>query len=174
MKRLVSILLCAAALCFAQAPKRAPGFCLADTTGQWRDLADYHGKIVVVEFMQTTCPHCIAFSNTLSGLVKKYGDKLQVLSIALPNDTPQTMMQFAKAHALTWPLLLDQGQVAASYVRKPSLNFPAIYLVDGNGMIVNSWEYGGLNQQIFEGDGLAREIDRLAGTGAPAPAAKKK
>src|SRR5262245_2689902 len=116
MKRLVSILLCAAALSFAQAPKRAPGFCLADTSGQWRDLADYRGKVVLLEFMQTNCAHCIAFSDTLSGLAKKYGDKLQIISIALPNDTPQTMMQFAKTHALTWPLLLDQGQVAASYV----------------------------------------------------------
>src|SRR5215471_19116536 len=106
MKKSLAILLCTAVLGIAQAPKRAPGFCLADTTGQWRDLADYRGKTVLIEFMQTTCPHCIAFSDTLATLSKMYGDKLQVLSIALPNDTPQTMLQFVKAHNITWPLLL--------------------------------------------------------------------
>jgi peroxiredoxin len=174
MKRLVSILLCMAAIGLAQGPKRAPGFCLADTTGQWHDLADYHGKIVIVEFMQTTCPHCVTFSDTLAGLAKKYGDKLQILSLALPNDTPQTMMQFVRNHSLTWPLLLDQGQVAASYVRQPQLNFPAVYLVDGNGMIANHWEFSPLTSQIFEGNGLAREIDRLLAPFSPVTAAPKK
>src|SRR5947208_6452474 len=104
MKKLLSVFLCAAVLLIAQGPKRAPGFCLADTTGQWRDLADYRGKVVLIEFMQTTCPHCAAFSAVLSALQKKYGDKLQILAIALPNDTPQTMMQYANGHKLTYPL----------------------------------------------------------------------
>jgi peroxiredoxin len=162
MKRLVTVLLCAATLITAQlAPRRSPGFCLSDTTGQWRDLADYRGKVVLVEFMQTTCAHCATFTPILAGLVKKYGDKLQVLSIAISPDTPQTMMQFAKGHNLTWPLLFDQGQVAASYVRKPSINFPYVYLVDANGMIAGSWEYGGLTRDVFEGNRLDREIEKL-------------
>jgi hypothetical protein len=84
------------------------------------------------------------------------------------------MLQFARTHALTWPLLLDQGQVAASYVRQPSINFPAVYLIDGNGQIINHWEYGGLTQDIFEGNGLAREIDRVAGPASSGGTAAKK
>jgi peroxiredoxin len=137
-------------------------------------LADYRGKVVLVEFMQTTCPHCEAFTSTLAGLAKKYGDKLQILSIALPNDTTQTMMQFARAHQLTWPLLLDQGQVAASYVRQPSLDFPTVYLIDGSGTIAKHWEYGGLTSQYFEPAALSREIDKLVSPSSPAAASKKK
>ena len=171
MKKAIVLLLCAVALVSAQAPKRAPGFCLADSTGQWRDLADYRGKVVIVEFMQTTCPHCAAFTKVLSGLAQKYAGKVQILSIALPNDTPQAIAEFVRGHGATWPHLFDQGQVAASYVRQPSLNFPAVYLIDANGMIINHWEYGGLTQEIFTGGQLAREIDNLIG---PAPAASKK
>jgi len=174
MKRIITLLVCAAGFLFAQAPQRAPGFCLADTTGQWRDLADYRGKVVIVEFMQTTCPHCADFTKVLSGLVKKYGAKLQVLSIALPNDTPQTMLQFAKGHSLTWPLLLDQGQVAASYVRGPSINFPALYLIDGNGKIAGHWEYSPLTKDVFEGSQLSREVDKLLVPASPVPASRKK
>jgi peroxiredoxin len=174
MKKVIGILLCAAALASAQqAPQRAPGFCLSDSTGQWRDLADYRGKVVIVEFMQTTCPHCANFTTKLTGFARKYGDKLQILSIALSPDTPQTMMQYVNGHKQTWPLLFDMGQVAASYVRRPDLNFPALWLVDGNGMIVNHWEYGGLTKDIFEGDQLSREIDKLIGGAPPAPTKKK-
>ena len=171
MKTIVATLLCGVALFAAGPLRRAPGFCLIDATGQWQDLADYRGKIVLVEFMKTDCPHCASFSTVLSGLKLKYGDKLAVLAISNPPDTPQTMMQFVKDHKLTYPLLLDQGQAAYSYVRTPSIELPTVYLVDANGMIRNSWVDGVLTKDIFEGNGLSREIDKLL-AGAPAPAKK--
>ena len=167
MKKIVAILLFGAALFAAGPLRRAPGFCLIDTSGQWQDLADYRGKIVLVEFMQTNCPHCATFSAVLNGLKSKYGDKLAVLAIANPPDNPQTMMQFVKDHKLTYPLLLDQGQVAYSYVRSPSFDLPGVALIDANGMIRNSWVDGPLTQDIFAGSGLSREIDKLL-AGAPA------
>ena len=170
--KIATLLLCAAALLNAQfMPRRAPGFCLADTTGQWRDLADYRGKVVLIEFMQTTCPHCAVFTDVLSNLQKKYGDKLQILAIALPNDTPQTMMQYAKGHKLTYPLLFDMGQVTASYVRAQSMNFPTVYLVDADGMLNGHWEEGPATKDFFENNGVSREIDRLLAP--PAPPKKK-
>ena len=175
IKKIVAALLCWVALfaaLFAAGPlRRAPGFCLIDTSGEWRDLADYRGKIVLVEFMQTTCPHCASFSTVLNGLKLKYADKLAILAIANPPvDSPQTMAQFVKEHKLTYPLLLDQGQVAYAYVRSPSFDLPGVYLIDANGMIRNSWQNGVLTKDIFEGNGLSREIDKLL---APAPAVKK-
>jgi len=172
LKTLVT-LFCAAALLAAQAPHRAPGFCLVDSTGQWRDLYDYRGKVVLLEFMQTTCPHCATFAPKLKELQQKYGAKLQVLAVAVPNDNPNTISQYVNGHGITYPVLFDMGQVAASYVRVPSLNFPTIYLIDGNGMIQSHYEYGALTQNIFEGNGLLPELDKLAGVAA-APALKKK
>jgi peroxiredoxin len=167
MKTIVATLLCGAALFAAGSLRRAPGFCLIDASGQWQDLADYRGKIVLVEFMQTTCPHCAAFSTVLNGLKLKYGNKLAVLAIANPPvDNPQTTMKFVKEHKLTYPLLLDQGQAAYSYVRAPSFELPTVYLIDANGMIRNSWADGVLTKDIFEGNGLAREIDKLLAGGA--------
>ena len=171
MKTIVATLLCGAALFAAGPLRRAPGFCLIDASGQWQDLADYRGKIVLVEFMKTECPHCGAFSTVLNGLRLKYGDKLAILAIANPPDNPQTMMQFVKDHKLTYPLLLDQGQAAYSYVRSPSIDLPTVYLIDANGMIRNSWVDGVLTKDIFEGNGLSREIDKLL-AGAPAPSKK--
>jgi peroxiredoxin len=173
MKKLLGLLLCTVALFAADPLRRAPGFCLIDTTGQWRDLADYRGKIVLVEIMQTTCPHCATFSSVLNGLKAKYADRLAILALANPPDTPQAMQQFVNGHKLAFPLLYDQGQVAASYVRSPSVDLPTIYLIDGNGMIRNSWQNSVLTKDIFEGQGLSREIDKLLG-GAPAATPAKK
>jgi peroxiredoxin len=169
--KLVTMLLCAAAFVYAQQafnvqqtpPKRAPGFCLADTSGQWRDLYDYRGKVVVLEFMQTTCPHCASFAPTLAAIAQKYPGKVQVLALALPPDTPVTMLQFVNGHKPPYPLLMDMGQVAASYVRAPGLTFPRVYLIDSEGMIRGNWEEGPLTKSIFEGNGLSQEIDRLLG-----------
>src|SRR5450755_2504497 len=151
MKKTIATLLCGIVLFAAGPLRRAPGFCLIDSNGQWQDLADYRGKIVLVEFMQTTCPHCAAFSTVLNGLKLKYGDKLAILAIANPSDNPQTMTQFVTGHKIAYPLLLDQGQAAASYVRSPSVDLPTVYLVDGNGMIRNSWQHNVLTKDIFEG-----------------------
>src|ERR1035437_9866039 len=110
MKKIASALLCWVALFaapFAAGPlRRAPGFCLIDTSEEWRDLADYRGKIVLVEFLQTPCPHCASFSTVLNGLKLAFADKLAILAIANPPvDSPQTMAQFVKEHKLTYPLL---------------------------------------------------------------------
>src|SRR5260370_1813998 len=173
MKRIVATLVFGVALFAAGPLRRAPGFCLVDTNGQWQDLADYRGKIVLVEFVQKNCPHCASFSTVLNGLRAKYADRMAILAIANPPDNPQTMMQFVSGHKLTYPLLLDQGQVAASYARAPSLELPTVYLVDANGMIRNSWVNGVLTKDIFEGAGLSRAIDKLL-VGAPATAPAKK
>jgi peroxiredoxin len=179
MKKAFALLLCIATLSLAQQPmaqpmpKRAPGFCLSDTKAQWHDLADYRGKVVLIEFMQTTCPHCAEFSNVLAKMTQKYGANLQVLSIALPQDTMPMLIQYTQGHKTTWPHLFDMGQVAFSYLRAPSVSFPTVFLVDQNGMIANKWEYGGLTTSIFDGTQLSREIDKLLGASA-APASKKK
>ena len=65
-------------------------------------------------------------------------------------------------------MLFDQGQAAASFmVRSTSVDLPTVYLIDANGMIRNSWANSVLTKDIFEGNGLAREIDRLMAAGTP-------
>jgi peroxiredoxin len=177
MRKTLVTLFCAAALFAADGPRRAPGFCLIDSTGQWRDLADYRGKAVLLEFMQTTCPHCAAFAPKLKEIQQKYGARLQILAVALPPDNPNTILQFVNGHGVTYPVLFDMGQVAGSYVRVPSLEFPTIYLIDANGMIHGHYEYGALTHDIFEANALLPELDKLVGAGAApnaAPAVKKK
>ena len=60
MRIIIATLLFAAALFAADASRRAPGFSLPDSKAQQHDLADYRGKVVILEFIQTACPHCFS------------------------------------------------------------------------------------------------------------------
>ena len=166
MRKLTTLLLLCSAALLAQGPRRAPGFALFDSKMQVYDLYDYRGKIVLLEFIQTTCPHCAAFADILEQVEKKYGDKVQILAVVhAPDDNSNTVAKFAAGHAAQYPILFDQGQMAYSYVRSGSLQFPHVYLIDANGMIQGDYLYGLTTRDVFEGNRLFQEIDRLLAGG---------
>jgi len=166
--RYVIGLLASAALLFASGElsgRRAPGFSLPDLHGQQHDLQDYRGKIVIVDIIQTTCPHCQHLADILDKVAAKYGGKVAVLTFAIPRDTTATVAAFVKEHKVTTPVLFDCGQATASYLKvtpqNPRINVPHLFLIDGQGMIRNDFGYEFDTRNIFDGDGLDPEIDRL-------------
>src|ERR1041384_961173 len=133
MRTFIAILLGAAVLFGADQGRRAPGFALVDARMKLHDLYDYRGKPVIVEFMLTTCPHCEAFAGVLDKVQQKYGDKVGILSIANPPDSFNTVTQFVTRLKITYPVMLDIGQVAYSYMMKASFSQPQVFLIDANG-----------------------------------------
>jgi peroxiredoxin len=170
MRKLLIPMLCAFALSAADGPRRAPGFALFDSKMEVYDLYDYRGKIVVLEFMETTCPNCAKFADVLRQVGEKYGNKVQILSVVeAAKDNANTVSQYVAGHKITYPILFDMGQMAYSYVRATSLEYPHVYLIDGNGMIHRDWVYSVTTKDVFEGKTLFTEIDRML-TPAAAPA----
>lgn len=161
MRTLLTILLCAAAFVATAADRRAPGFSLMDSKGTWHDLADYRGKPVLLALIQTTCPHCAAFAENLQKAQAKYGDKIGVIAVVVPPDSPQKAQDFTAGHKITYPIVFDMGQMCMSYVRTPDLKFPRLYVIDGNGMIAIDDEFSPLTANVFEGDGLSGVVDRM-------------
>jgi len=173
MRNLLSVVLAlAAAAAFpvrlpAQAMRRAPGFSLPDSRMELHDLADDRGKPVILEFMQTTCPHCQLLAGILEDLRQKYGASLAILSVANPPDNQTTVAQFIAAHKVGYPIVFDCGQAAYSYLRVQKFGLPQVFLIDQQGMIRNQFSYGPGTLEIFEGNGLAAEVDRLLHSAAP-------
>jgi len=165
MRKISTLLLCAAALFAADVNRRAPGFSLVDAKGEEHDLADYRGKLVLLNFTQTTCPHCAGFAEVLQQIQEKYGKKVAVIAVVNPPDDPGKVTAYVQGHKITYPVLFDSGQVAYSYVLAPTVNFPQLYVIDSGGIIRRDYLYGPLTQDIFEGDKLTAEIDRLLGAG---------
>lgn len=144
--------------------RRAPGFSLPDVNLKQHDLADYRGRIVLLDVMKTECPRCVTFSQVLEEVQGKYGGKVVVLSIVNPPDTLDTVRQYMRKNFVTQPILFDCGQVAASYFKvtpqNPSIHIPHLFVIDGQGMIRDDFAYEG-NQAIFEGKALFAVLDRM-------------
>lgn len=154
--------------------RRAPSFALPDSTTKYYDILDYRGRVVLVDIMQTRCPHCVALSKTLEQVKAKYGPKIQVLSIVTPPDNAQTVATFAGETKVSSPILFDCGQVAAIYLkvgpRNPSISVPHLFFIDGNGIIQE--DIGGEAAGDLKPAAIGAIIDRLL-SGAAAPPAKK-
>ena len=176
MRTILAILLCTGALLTAgeNSGRRAPGFALPDSKMQVVDLADYRGKIVLLDFMQTNCAHCGTFSDVLERVQQKYGDQVAILAVVnSAGDNQDTVAQYISGHRITYPVLFDAGQMAFSYLRSMRFDTPHAFLIDASGTIQNDWAYSLITRDIFEANGLIPEIDSLL-SGKAAPRKTKK
>jgi peroxiredoxin len=139
--------------------RRAPGFSLADSHFQQHDPQDYRGKVLLIDFMQTTCPVCTRLADTLLQVKSKYGDKIAIMSVLTLPDNFDRVDKFAADHKISWPMVLDSGQVMMSYLKvtpaNPKVTFPHLFIVDGSGMIRYDFEGGEDTASI------SAEIDKL-------------
>jgi peroxiredoxin len=164
--RPILILLLSAVSLFAAGEysnRRAPGFSLADSKFQQHDPQDYRGKVILIDFIQTTCPICQRLTDILLQVKAKYGDKIAVMSIMTLPDNYQTVDKFAADRKIPWPMLFDSGQVMMSYLKVTPTNakveFPHLFIVDGNGTIKN--DFAAKEDNDLTVAGLSAEIDKL-------------
>ncbi len=139
--------------------RRAPGFSLMDSKFAQHDPQDYRGKVVLVDFIQTTCQVCLHVTENLVKVQQKYGDRIGILSITTSPDSFQSVDAYVKEHHVAWPILFDMGQVMMSYLKMTPTNltvhFPHLFVIDKQGMI----------RADFEGeesaDQISAEIEKL-------------
>jgi len=152
--------------------RRAPSFSLPDPTLKQFDLLDYRGKWLLLDFMQTDCPHCKELSKKLEPIKQKYAGKVEILSVVIsPPANQQTVAQYIAETKITSPIVFDQGQVAISYFKatpqNSSINTPHLFAINPQGMIVQDW-----GQQAVELPGFMADLERVISP--PATPAKKK
>ncbi len=153
--------------------RRAPGFTLPDLQFKYHDLADYRGRVVVLNIMNVGCSHCTAFSKVLSAAEKKYGPRLKVLSIVNPPDNQTAVRGYMIKNRISTTILFDCGQAAASYLKvdagNPTFDVPHFFVIDRDGVIREDYGYNPLQRSVFEEEGLYRILDKYV---AEPPAAK--
>lgn len=70
-------------------------------------LSQYRGKVVAIEFIMTTCPHCQAAAKVMTKYQQDYGSRgFQAIDLAINvlanNATPATASQQVSAFASTY------------------------------------------------------------------------
>jgi cytochrome c biogenesis protein CcmG/thiol:disulfide interchange protein DsbE len=110
--------------------RRAPDFTVSDGT-RTVHLADYRGKIVLLNFWATWCAPCIA---ELPSLQAMHQDLPQVVVIAVSVDeNPDAYHRFLEQHPLNL-LTVEDTERHVNALYGTSL-FPESYLIDRNGII---------------------------------------
>lgn len=91
----------------AETPRKAPDLSYTIPGHGTEHLAQYRGKVVLLEFILTTCPHCQNSAKVMSSLQQKYGSQgFQALDLAIngldENRTPQQADQLVQTFASTY------------------------------------------------------------------------
>lgn len=120
----------------------APAFSLKGADGKTYSLADYKGKVVVLEWVNPQCPFSDrhAREKTMSELNRKYG-KNQVVWLGINSTNPghanfmkpADHLAYNEKTGINYPVLYDEtGKVGKAYDAKTT---PHLYIIDEQGKI---------------------------------------
>ena len=92
----------------ANAYPRLLAVTLPDSQGELQPLAQWKGKVLVINFWASWCPPCREEMPALSRLqIKHAANGIQIIGIAL--DNAANVVQYAKWHPTSYPLLVGDS-----------------------------------------------------------------
>jgi thiol-disulfide isomerase/thioredoxin len=127
--------------------KPAPLFALPDMKGKTVSLQEFKGRPVIVTFWATWCGPCVAESEELNKLARKY-ERLVILGLDV-DDKPDALQQFLQRRPLFYTVLKAgkiDGPVAASY---GVTGLPLTVVIAANGL-VDFVQAGGVTEDTLE------------------------
>lgn len=112
----------------------ATDFTLADVDGNTFRLSDQQGKVVVLEFMRTTCSACVAEGPRLKDLRSQFGNDVVMVMISVDpaGDTDNVLRDYRNHDMNGWIAMGDRAQVSQGYAVQAT---PTIFIIDKNGYI---------------------------------------
>lgn len=169
-----------------QVPKPAPELVITLNSGELILLSKLKGKVVVLEFLLTTCPHCQRCSAVMQKIHNEMGgDKaFTALGAAVnPDDLTQARMmipEYIYKLGLKFPVGYTKREMAYQWLgadqSKGPVYFPQLVFIDRSG-IIRAY-HPGTDTKFFEDEeNNVREVIRdvmKMGTGAPLRSQAKK
>ncbi len=112
---------------------QAPGFKLVDIDGTTHRLADYRGKVVIVNFWATWCPPC---REEMPSMQRAWNElrkeDIAMLAVNVGEDE-EIIFQFTANYPVEFPLLMDlDSKVVQSW---PVVGLPTTFVVDTKGRL---------------------------------------
>ena len=115
-----------------------PLFKLHDLEGKVRDVKEWDGKVIMLNFWATWCPPCRKEMPAFIELQKKYADKgFTILGIAL--DEKQAVIDFTDPMGMNYPILLGDQEgmpLTTAYGNRLGV-LPFTVIIDRHGNIIH-------------------------------------
>jgi peroxiredoxin len=129
-----------------------PDFNEKDLAGKPLSIANYKGKIVLVDFWATWCGPCVTELPNVLAAYEKYHDKgFEIIGISLDKDK-DALTSFIEKRKMPWPQYFDgkgwENKVSSQYGIQ---SIPATFLLDGEGKII-------AKDQELRGAGLVKAV----------------
>lgn len=114
-------------------------------------LADYHGKIVFLNFWATWCPPCQREMPEIQKLSEKYqnSEDIAILTVVMPGGQEMDaagIKKFLKEKGFTMPVIFDDGRLSSSF---QITSLPTTYMFDRDGNVYGS-VVGQLSSDMME------------------------
>jgi thiol-disulfide isomerase/thioredoxin len=130
-----------------------PPLALRDLAGKEHKLADYKGKVVVLNFWATWCDPCREEIPHFVELQQKYGDRgLQIIGVSM-DDSPEPVRPFYQRFHMNYPVVMGTAKTGELY--GGILGLPISFLIGRDGRIYSK-HIGATEASVFE-----REITHL-------------
>ena len=113
----------------------APNFTLPDLDGKMVSLADYKGKVVLLNIWATWCPPCVEEMPSMEKLYQELkNESFEILAVSIDESGAKAVLPFMKKHKLSFPALTDtKGAINSLY---QTTGVPESFIVDKDGKIV--------------------------------------
>ena len=101
-------------------------------------LSQYRGKVVALEFIFTTCPHCQAASKVMNKLQDEYGPRgLQAIDIAVNPNADLLVENFVKDFQVKFPVGWTSGDQMTTFMGFEPGRYvvPQLVIIDRKGNI---------------------------------------
>lgn len=116
----------------------APDFTLNDLNGNSVSLADFKGKVIILDFFATWCPPCREEIPHLVELQNVYANKgLQTVGISLDKTGIDSVKKFVTSYNINYPVAIATGKIIKDY--GPIQFIPTIFVIDKNGNIAKKY-----------------------------------
>lgn len=170
---------CAAAAGVASAaniPRPAPELTITLVNGQQLPLSKFKGKVIALEFLLTTCPHCKQASAALEKLSGEYGPKgFQPLGAAFNDMAAMFVPDYVREVGATFPVGVAPRDKVISFIQHPMnqmLYTPVLLFIDRKFNI--RAQYTGTDDFFQNEDANMRAMIEKLLAEAPAGKAKRK
>jgi peroxiredoxin len=116
-----------------------PDFDEKDLAGKPLSIANYKGKVVLIDFWATWCGPCVAeLPNVMKAYEKHHEKGFEIIGISLDSDKAK-LEKFTKEKNMPWQQFFDGGGWKNKLATKYGINsIPATYLLDGEGKIIGT------------------------------------
>jgi peroxiredoxin len=114
--------------------QQAPGFALKDINGETHRLADYRGRVVIVNFWATWCPPCREELPSMQRAWEQIRDEgIAMLGVNV-GENADTIFPFTAYYPVEFPLLMDlDSKVVEDW---PVIGLPTTFVLDPEGRLV--------------------------------------